>query len=140
MSARNLPPVSESMHGTCGTWNLDKSFQFGSQGFTRSEQECKNPGNGVGWLALAITSESFDCNVGVSFLASPRPRSSHQWTRCPTCLLPWLKQASRKNSPLTCCCFHQLCDESRSSFMATGAIRAAASIMARFIDDSLVQL
>lgn len=43
-----------------------ESFQFGSQGFTRSEQECKNPGNGVGWLALAITSdESFDCNKSV---------------------------------------------------------------------------
>ena len=27
------------------------------QGFTRCEQECQNPGDGVGWLALALASE-----------------------------------------------------------------------------------
>lgn len=64
-----------------------------AEGFTRCEQECKNPGDGVGWLALAKILSPMD---------------------------------SVRDLP--------------AALVEAGAIRAAASIMARFIDDSLVQL
>ncbi|CAE7222897.1 unnamed protein product, partial [Symbiodinium necroappetens] len=64
-----------------------------AEGFTRSEQECKIPIDGVGWLALAK-------------ILSPND--------------------TVKDLP--------------AALVEAGAIRAAASIMARFIEDSMVQL
>ncbi|CAK9035575.1 unnamed protein product [Durusdinium trenchii] len=64
-----------------------------AEGFTRCEQECKTPADGVGWLALAKVLSPMD---------------------------------SVRDLP--------------AALVEAGAIRAAASIMTRFIEDRLVQL
>ncbi|CAJ1377053.1 unnamed protein product [Effrenium voratum] len=64
-----------------------------AEGFTRCEQECKIPADGVGWLSLAKILSPVD---------------------------------SVRDLP--------------AALVEAGAIRAAASIMTRFVDDSMVQL